>query len=186
MTSQRYYSILYTERDNTIHVWLRLLSGHLFIMNYSYIFICISWWKFKALIPSVNKVISNHIQVGLHTLHETNRDLFPVIYSIISILLTLLGDISNKQDLLVKSYLRSPMGDKRLSNLYTDLPGDTFNCRLTAFGRLSTPIFPIMDNVHISTHFFFVPNRLIWNNWERDQVFVTELTSGLTAIRGIL
>jgi hypothetical protein len=24
-----------------------------------------------------------------------------------------------------------------------------------------------MDNVHISTHFFFVPNRLIWNNWER-------------------
>jgi hypothetical protein len=22
------------------------------------------------------------------------------------------------------------------------LPGDTFNCRLTAFGRLSTPIFP--------------------------------------------
>jgi hypothetical protein len=47
------------------------------------------------------------------------------------------------------------------------LPGDTFNCRLIAFGRLSTPIFPIMDNVHISTHFFFVPNRLIWNNWER-------------------
>jgi hypothetical protein len=41
------------------------------------------------------------------------------------------------------------------------------NCRLTAFGRLSTPIFPIMDNVHISTHFFFVPNRLVWNNWER-------------------
>jgi hypothetical protein len=24
-----------------------------------------------------------------------------------------------------------------------------------------------MDNVHISTHFFFVPNRLVWNNWER-------------------
>jgi hypothetical protein len=45
------------------------------------------------------------------------------------------------------------------------LPGDTFNCRLTAFGRLSTPIFPIMDNVHISTHFFFVPNRLVWICW---------------------
>ena len=36
-------------------------------------------------------------KILLDTLHETNRDLFPVIYSIISILLTLLGAISNKQ-----------------------------------------------------------------------------------------
>jgi len=32
-------------------------------------------------------------------LHATNRDLYPAIYSIISILLTLLGAVSNKQDL---------------------------------------------------------------------------------------
>jgi hypothetical protein len=32
-------------------------------------------------------------------LHAINRDLYPTIYSIISILLTLLGVISNKQDL---------------------------------------------------------------------------------------
>lgn len=45
------------------------------------------------------------------------------------------------------------------------LPGDTFNVRMTAFGRLSTPIFPIMDNIYLDSFFFFVPNRLVWTNW---------------------
>nr|WAE43923.1 MAG: major capsid protein [Microviridae sp.] len=47
------------------------------------------------------------------------------------------------------------------------LPGDTFNLRMTAFGRMATPIFPIMDNLYFDMHFFFVPNRLVWSNWER-------------------
>lgn len=45
------------------------------------------------------------------------------------------------------------------------LPGDTFKLRMTAFARLATPIFPIMDNLHLDTFFFFVPNRLVWDNW---------------------
>jgi len=44
------------------------------------------------------------------------------------------------------------------------LPGDTFNMKTTAFARLATPLFPIMDNIFIDTHFFFVPYRLIWDN----------------------
>lgn len=47
------------------------------------------------------------------------------------------------------------------------LPGDTFNLSLTAFARLATPIKPIMDNLYLDTFFFFVPNRLIWNNWQK-------------------
>lgn len=47
------------------------------------------------------------------------------------------------------------------------LPGDTFNLRMTAFGRLATPIFPLMDNMYLDVHFFFVPNRLVWDNWEK-------------------
>ena len=47
------------------------------------------------------------------------------------------------------------------------LPGDTFNLRATIFARLSTPIFPVMDNMYIDTFFFFVPNRLVWDNWQR-------------------
>lgn len=53
--------------------------------------------------------------------------------------------------------------------IYVDevLPGDTFNLRATIFTRLSTPLFPIMDNLHLDTFFFFVPNRLVWNNWQK-------------------
>ena len=47
------------------------------------------------------------------------------------------------------------------------LPGDTFTLNATAFGRLATPINPIMDNIHIETFFFAVPHRLVWNNWEK-------------------
>lgn len=47
------------------------------------------------------------------------------------------------------------------------LPGDTFNAKMHAFARLATPIFPIMDNLFIDTFFFAVPNRLLWDNWER-------------------
>jgi hypothetical protein len=47
------------------------------------------------------------------------------------------------------------------------LPGDSFNLRLTALARMATPIFPIMDNLYFETHFFFVPNRLVWNHWEQ-------------------
>lgn len=47
------------------------------------------------------------------------------------------------------------------------LPGDTFRVRMTAFARLATPIFPIMDNLHLDSFFFFVPNRLVWSNWAK-------------------
>jgi hypothetical protein len=45
------------------------------------------------------------------------------------------------------------------------LPGDTHRVKMTAFARLATPLFPVMDNLHLDTFFFFVPNRLVWDNW---------------------
>jgi len=47
------------------------------------------------------------------------------------------------------------------------LPGDTFNAKLTAFARLATPLHPFMDNLYCDTHFFAVPYRLLWDNWEK-------------------
>jgi hypothetical protein len=47
------------------------------------------------------------------------------------------------------------------------LPGDTFNFKMTAFARMATPIYPIMDNMKLDSFFFFVPNRLLWNNWQK-------------------
>jgi len=49
------------------------------------------------------------------------------------------------------------------------LPGDTINLSTQALCRLSTPIFPYMDNVYLDLHFFFCPNRLLWSNWEQFQ-----------------
>jgi len=41
--------------------------------------------------------------------------------------------------------------------VYVDemLPGDTFRLNMTAFARLSTPIYPIMDNMHLDSFFLF-------------------------------
>ena len=46
------------------------------------------------------------------------------------------------------------------------LPGDTFNVSSTIFMRLATPIKPLMDNLTADIHYFFVPNRLVWDNWQ--------------------
>lgn len=53
--------------------------------------------------------------------------------------------------------------------VYVDevLPGDTFNLKMTAFTRLATPLYPVMDNLWLDSFFFFVPNRLLWTNWQR-------------------
>lgn len=49
------------------------------------------------------------------------------------------------------------------------LPGDTMSLNATLMARLNTLINPIMDNLFLETQFFFVPNRLVWTNWERFQ-----------------
>lgn len=57
----------------------------------------------------------------------------------------------------------------KLIPFYIDevLPGDSFNVNTTLFGRLATPLHPIMDNMFLDTHYFFVPNRLLWDNFKK-------------------
>lgn len=45
------------------------------------------------------------------------------------------------------------------------LPGDSCRVDLTAFVRMATPIAPFMDNLWLETFFFFVPNRIVWDNF---------------------
>lgn len=47
------------------------------------------------------------------------------------------------------------------------LPGDTHNYSATIFARLTTPVVPFMDNLKLTTFFFFVPFRLIWLNYRK-------------------
>nr|WNN13118.1 MAG: major capsid protein [Microviridae sp.] len=46
------------------------------------------------------------------------------------------------------------------------LPGDTFSLTSTHLCRLTTLVQPIMDNLRLDLQFFYVPNRLLWDNWE--------------------
>lgn len=57
----------------------------------------------------------------------------------------------------------------KLIPIYVDeaLPGDTFNMSMTGFGRLSTQIAPVMDNMYVDIHFFAVPLRQVWDNFRK-------------------
>ena len=47
------------------------------------------------------------------------------------------------------------------------LPGDTFQMDCTLFARVATLISPIMDNLYMDTFWFFVPERLVFENFQR-------------------
>lgn len=46
------------------------------------------------------------------------------------------------------------------------LPGDTFKVLSEIFMRVSPMLAPIMQHIDVYTHYFFVPNRLIYDKWE--------------------
>lgn len=45
------------------------------------------------------------------------------------------------------------------------LPGDTVTLDLSTVCRMSTPMYPVMDNAYLDVHWFFVPYRLVWSHW---------------------
>lgn len=47
------------------------------------------------------------------------------------------------------------------------IPGDTWKIDGTYLCRLNTPIVPFYDNLYLDVHWFFVPNRLVWDNWKK-------------------
>lgn len=47
------------------------------------------------------------------------------------------------------------------------LPGDTFNVNTSAICRMTTPVFPVMDNCYMDYYYFFVPNRIVWEHWKQ-------------------
>lgn len=46
------------------------------------------------------------------------------------------------------------------------LPGDTHSMRTTVSIRMSTPIHPVMDDAYLDMYYFFVPYRLVWDDFE--------------------
>jgi hypothetical protein len=46
------------------------------------------------------------------------------------------------------------------------IPGDTFQLNTEVLMRFAPMVSPVMHRINVFTHFFFVPNRLIWSEWE--------------------
>jgi len=47
------------------------------------------------------------------------------------------------------------------------MPGDMFNIRCDVVARTQVPVVPIQDNWTMDFFYFFIPNRIGWDNWER-------------------
>ena len=65
-------------------------------------------------------------------------------------------------------------GDLVPIGLWETLPGDTAKIDLASLVRMTTPIYPVMDNAYMDIYFFSVPNRLVWEHWKE---FMGENTS---------
>lgn len=57
------------------------------------------------------------------------------------------------------------------------VPGDSFRVRSEILLRMAPMLAPVMHRVNVFTHFFFVPNRLLWDEWED---FITGGREGTT------
>lgn len=84
----------------------------------------------------------------------------------------------NKFNLSHEHKLSCNMGDLVPIYLEEVIPGDGFRVKSEIMMRLAPMIAPIMHRVDVWTHFFFVPNRLVWNEWED---FITGGEDGLQA-----
>jgi hypothetical protein len=54
------------------------------------------------------------------------------------------------------------------------VPGDKINLSCESLIRFAPMIAPVMHRMDVTMHYFFVPNRILWNNWEK---FITEHNS---------
>ena len=83
--------------------------------------------------------------------------------------------------------LLTTINEGDLVPIYLDevLPADTFKVNVNALVRMSTPLYPVMDNAYMDYYFFFVPARLLWEHFENlmgqnDKTFWAEKTEYTT------
>ena len=72
----------------------------------------------------------------------------------------------NKFDLSHEKKLSMNMGDLVPILLQEIVPGDSFRVNSEIMIRLAPMLAPIMHRVNVYTHYFFVPNRLLWDEWQ--------------------
>ena len=58
-------------------------------------------------------------------------------------------------------------GDFNVFKCYEVLPDDTFSLDVASLIRMSTPIAPIMSDITMHLAAYFIPARLVYDNWEQ-------------------
>jgi hypothetical protein len=54
------------------------------------------------------------------------------------------------------------------------VPGDKFDLSCESLIRFAPLVAPVMHRMDVTMHYFFVPNRILWENWEK---FITDANS---------
>ncbi|MCD7848879.1 MAG: hypothetical protein LUH63_03535 [Parabacteroides sp.] len=81
----------------------------------------------------------------------------------------------NAFNLSYESKLTMNMGELVPIMCMPVVPGDKFRVNTESLVRLAPLVAPMMHRVNVFTHYFFVPNRLVWNQWED---FITKGVDG--------
>lgn len=86
---------------------------------------------------------------------------------------------SNMFDLTHDVKLSCKMGDLVPVMVQECIPGDKFKIGAESLIRFAPLIAPVMHRMDVSIHYFFVPNRILWPNWEE---FITQQGSDTTPV----
>lgn len=73
----------------------------------------------------------------------------------------------NKFDLSHEKKMSLKMGTLTPFMLQEIIPGDSFKVKTEMLMRLQPMLAPIYHRVRVKTDYFFVPNRLVWDNWQK-------------------
>jgi hypothetical protein len=69
----------------------------------------------------------------------------------------------------IKHTHKTTFNTGRLIPFYVEqdvLPGDTYSVKTSFIIRMTTPIWPTMDNLYADYYYFYIPNRLVWDHWK--------------------
>lgn len=72
----------------------------------------------------------------------------------------------NKFDMSHEKKLSFKFGHLVPMFLQEVIPSDTWRVRTEVYLRFAPLLAPVMHRINVYTHFFFVPNRLVWDEWE--------------------
>ncbi|EMR0233389.1 hypothetical protein CMT79_16290 [Elizabethkingia anophelis] len=107
---------------------------------------------------------------------------FLILIFLILFIMSIFSKVANK---VPKSSTFNMSYDRKFSMNFGELvpihcqeiiPGDKISINPQHMTRLAPMIAPVMHEVNVFIHYFFVPNRIIWSNWEQ---FITGGESGL-------